>query len=229
VEGFAVVFAEGSPITREPFWNSLVLRAADSNALVFNDVFVPDERMLLPDAADDLEVAAFVQRASLVGLCWFQLMVGATYLGVASALVERVLAKRNVDTFQLAQLAIELEGAHQALIGSARELEDAAGAVESTYSKALCTRFLVQGAIERATNLAVELLGGLAFISSDEVPYLLAASRAICFHPISRAGAAPMLAQFLRESAAPSAAAQDPVAAIAAATVTAGDSDRIAA
>lgn len=59
---------------------------------------------------------------------------------------------------------------------------------------------LVQAAIERATNLSVELLGGMAFIASDEVAYLLAASRAICFHPISRSAATPLLAQFLRES-----------------------------
>ncbi len=227
VEGFAMVFTEGSPITRAPFWKTHVLRASDSNALVFDNVFVPDDRMLLPGADDDLEVAAFAQRASLAGLCWFQLMVGATYLGVASALVERLLAKRNVDDFQLAQLAIELEGAHQALIGSARELEEDGSADENAYNKALCTRFLVQGAIERATNLAVELLGGMAFISSDEVPYLLAASRAICFHPISRTAAAPMLAQFLRESAAPIVATRDPVATIVPSTVDKGD--RIAA
>jgi hypothetical protein len=65
---------------------------------------------------------------------------------------------------------------------------------------------MVQGTIERSTNLAVELLGGMAFIASDEVAYLLAASRAICFHPISRAAATPLLAAYLRDSAAAPAA-----------------------
>jgi predicted amino acid dehydrogenase/alkylation response protein AidB-like acyl-CoA dehydrogenase len=207
-EGFAMVINEGSPIAREAFWNTRILRASDSNALVFKDVFVPHERMLMPDAADDIEAAMLAQRAALAGLCWFQLMVGATYLGVASALVERLLAKRKSEDFALAQLAIELEGAHQALIGSARELEALEGADEAAYSRALCVRFLVQGAIERATNLAVELLGGMAFIGSDEVSYLLSASRAICFHPISRTAAAPMLAEFLRGPAEATAPAQ---------------------
>lgn len=201
VEGFAVVFSEGSPIGREPFWKTRILGASDSNALVFKDVFVPAERMLMPDSADDMEVAMLTQRASLSGLCWFQLMVGATYLGVASALVERLVGKRNVDDILLAQLAIELEGAHQALTGCARDLENAELIDEDTYRRALCVRFLVQGAIERSTNLAVELLGGMSFISSDEVSYLLAASRAISFHPISRTAAAPMLAAHLRASA----------------------------
>lgn len=199
-QGFAVVFNDGSDVSRERFWNTPVLQAADSNALVFNEVFVPDERMLLAEVADD-EVAASAEETSLSGLCWFQLMVGGVYLGVASALVDLLLNKRNADDAQLAQLAIELEGAHQALMGTARELEEQRAADLAIYNKALCTRFMVQGAVERATNLAVELLGGMAFISSDEVAYLLAASRAICFHPISRSAATPLLSQFLRESA----------------------------
>lgn len=229
-DGFAMVINEGSPIAREAFWNTRILRASDSNALVFKDVFVPHERMLMPDAADDIEAAMLAQRAALAGLCWFQLMVGATYLGVASALVERLLAKRKSEDFALAQLAIELEGAHQALIGSARELEALERADEAVYSRALCVRFLVQGAIERATNLAVELLGGMAFIASDEVSYLLSASRAICFHPISRTAAAPMLAEFLRGPAETAAPAQtSPAAEANAADTDTDDSKRIAA
>jgi alkylation response protein AidB-like acyl-CoA dehydrogenase len=206
-QGFAVVFNDGTEVARERFWNTSVLQAADSNALVFNDVFVPDERMLLAEAVDDHAVAASAEETSLSGLCWFQLMVGGTYLGVASALVNMLLNKRNSDDAQLAQLAIELEGAHQALVGTARELEEQRAADLDIYNKALCTRFMVQGAVERATNLAVELLGGMAFIASDEVAYLLAASRAICFHPISRSAATPLLAAFLRESASPDAQA----------------------
>lgn len=205
-QGFAVVFNDGNGVSRERFWNTPVLQAADSNALVFEDVFVPAERMLLAEAVDDEAVAASAQETSLSGLCWFQLMVGGTYLGVASALVELLLKKRHTEDAPLAQLAIELEGAHQALVGAARDLEEQRAADEASYSKALCTRFLVQGTIERSTNLAVELLGGMAFIASDEVAYLLAASRAICFHPISRAAATPLLAAYLRDSAAAPAA-----------------------
>lgn len=199
-QGFAVVFNDGSQIERKPFWNTSILSAADSHALVFEDVFVPDERMLLAEGGDEA-VAESVEDTSLSGLCWFQLMVGGTYLGVASALVGLLLQKRATDDSTLALLAIELEGAQQALLGSARELEEQRAADAGTYAKALCTRFMVQRAIERSSDLAVEALGGMAFIASDEVAYLLAASRAICFHPISRTAAAPMLAGFLRDSA----------------------------
>ncbi len=200
-QGFAVIFAEGSGIQREPFWQTPILAASDSNALVFRDVFVPDDMVLLAEGADAEQAAAVAQAASLSGLCWFQLMVGASYLGVASALVERLLARQGLPDVHLAQLAIELEGAYQALLGTAGQLEQTPAADPALYSQALCSRFSAQAAIERASNLAVELLGGMGFIASGEIAYLLAASRAIGFHPVSRTAAAPLLADYLRASA----------------------------
>lgn len=200
-QGFAVIFAEGSGIVRERFWQTPVLAASDSNALVFRDVFVPDDMVLLAEGEGAEQAAEVAQAASLSGLCWFQLMVGASYLGVASALVERLLSRRGVADLQLAQLAIELEGSYQALLGTASVLQQTPAADPALYSQALCTRFSVQAAIERASNLAVELLGGMSFIASDEVAYLLAASRAIGFHPVSRMAAVPMLADYLRQTA----------------------------
>jgi len=209
-QGFAVIFAEGSGIVRERFWQTPVLAASDSNALVFRDVFVPDDMVLLAEGEGAEQAAEVAQAASLSGLCWFQLMVGASYLGVASALVERLLGRRGVADLQLAQLAIELEGAYQALLGTASLLQQTDAADPALYSQALCTRFSVQAAIERASNLAVELLGGMSFIASDEVAYLLAASRAIGFHPVSRMAAVPMLAAHLRQPAEAAVSAGEP-------------------
>ena len=209
-QGFAVIFAEGSGIVRERFWQTPVLAASDSNALVFRDVFVPDDMVLLAEGEGAEQAAEVAQAASLSGLCWFQLMVGASYLGVASALVERLLGRRGVADLQLAQLAIELEGAYQALLGTASQLQQTDAADPALYSQALCTRFSVQAAIERASNLAVELLGGMSFIASDEVAYLLAASRAIGFHPVSRMAAVPMLADYLRQTAEAAVSAGEP-------------------
>ncbi|PTU73146.1 acyl-CoA dehydrogenase family protein [Pseudomonas mangrovi] len=209
-QGFAVIFAEGSGIVRERFWQTPVLAASDSNALVFRDVFVPDDMVLLAEGEGAEQAAEVAQAASLSGLCWFQLMVGASYLGVASALVERLLGRRGVADLQLAQLAIELEGAYQALLGTASLLQQTDAADPALYSQALCTRFSVQAAIERASNLAVELLGGMSFIASDEVAYLLAASRAIGFHPVSRMAAVPMLADYLRQTTETAVSAGEP-------------------
>jgi hypothetical protein len=48
-------------------------------------------------------------------------------------------------------------------------------------------RYAVQGAIERVTFQAAELPGGIAFLTSNDVVWLLASARALAFHPPSRA------------------------------------------
>lgn len=54
----------------------------------------------------------------------------------------------------------------------------------------LLVRYSVQAAIDRAACLAVELLGGNAFIASPEVAYLFSATRGLSLHPPARAAAA---------------------------------------
>ncbi|HYL05012.1 MAG TPA: acyl-CoA dehydrogenase, partial [Thermoanaerobaculia bacterium] len=61
----------------------------------------------------------------------------------------------------------------------------------------LFVRFAVQQAIERVAAHAAELLGGMAFITSPDVAYLLAASRALAFHPPSRLSVAAALDGYL--------------------------------
>ena len=60
----------------------------------------------------------------------------------------------------------------------------------ATLAAALVSRFAVQDAIYAAVNMAVELLGGMAYIGSSDVAYLAAAAHAIAFHPPSRASMA---------------------------------------
>ncbi len=49
----------------------------------------------------------------------------------------------------------------------------------------ILVRYAVQAALDRATALAFELRGGMAFIESPEIAYLLAAARPLVFHPPS--------------------------------------------
>jgi len=51
-----------------------------------------------------------------------------------------------------------------------------------TLARILLVCYAVQAAISRATSLAVELLGGMTFIRSAEISYLLAAARPLCVH-----------------------------------------------
>jgi hypothetical protein len=112
------------------------------------------------------------------GFLWFELLISSAYLGITSALVERVLLSGRGGPSERVTLATEVEGAMAALEGIARGM--VAGERDNhELGRLLLVRYAVQAAIDRATCLAVELLGGNAFISSSEVSYLFPAARGL--------------------------------------------------
>ena len=152
--------------------------------------------------------SAALDATQISGFLWFELLVTASYLGVASALVERVLCGKRGSALEQTMLGIELEGGMAALEGIARSMAERTSSSrgasdtvnprnEDELGRMLFVRYLVQGVIERATQQAVELLGGMAFVGSSEVSYLLSAARALAFHPPSKSAIAQELAGHL--------------------------------
>ena len=139
-----------------------------------------DSKMLLysgpPDSLDEIQTR---------GLMWFQLLISASYLGVATGLAEKVVASKRASYAELARVGIELEGAMVTLTGLALAIESR-NASDHALAQALFARYSVQQAIERATSLAFELMGGLDFARSRDASYLVAAARGLSFHPPSR-------------------------------------------
>jgi alkylation response protein AidB-like acyl-CoA dehydrogenase len=72
---------------------------------------------------------------------------------------------------------------------------------EPLLARALAMRFAAQGTIETVAMRCAELLGGLAFIGSSEVAYLLCAARALAFHPPTRLQAMRALDEYARGGA----------------------------
>ena len=106
----AVVTADSPGLERREFWSSEVLAGAESDEVVLSDVFVP-ERLITyfgrhGETSDPLR-AAFV---------WFELLIAASYLGVASALAERVFVSPRSTNTVIAAIATDLEGAMLALL-----------------------------------------------------------------------------------------------------------------
>jgi hypothetical protein len=58
-------------------------------------------------------------------------------------------------------------------------------------------RFATERAIERVVMSAAAALGGMSFIESPEIAYLLGATRALAFHPPARATTAGPIARYL--------------------------------
>jgi alkylation response protein AidB-like acyl-CoA dehydrogenase len=186
-----LVPGDAAGVTRHPFWGTDILAAAQSEEVRLKDVFVPDRLVIRatredPARLDDLQTAAFV---------WFELLVTAAYVGVGSELVERVLSGARGSVSDRASLAIALESAVELTEGAARAVDEGVFGDEAV-ARVLVTRYAVQRALAAAGDLAVELLGGIAFISSPEIAYLSAAARPLGFHPPSRTSTAQALVDY---------------------------------
>jgi alkylation response protein AidB-like acyl-CoA dehydrogenase len=186
----AVVPADSEGLTRKPFWKSTVLRGAESEELILSNVQISDKQLFFPEVEESLDAV------EAGGFLWFELLVAASYLGVASALVEKVISAGRGDAGERIQLALDIEGAMSSLEGVARAMQTGDRG-EAILVQSLFVRFAVQQAIARVSAHAAELLGGMAFIGSPDVAYLLAASRALAFHPPSRISVAPALDGYL--------------------------------
>jgi alkylation response protein AidB-like acyl-CoA dehydrogenase len=186
-----LVPAQSQGIWRKRFWGTSVLVAAESDELVLEDVRVPDRLVFRMDSDghDRLD------RLQTKGFIWFELLISASYLGMASALVERAVQRRK-EPVEEVRLVSELEGAMSALEGVTCAMERGERG-DDLLARTLFTRYSVQEAVARAAYGAAEALGGMGFIQSPEVAYLLSASRALAFHPPSRVAVSGALAEYL--------------------------------
>jgi alkylation response protein AidB-like acyl-CoA dehydrogenase len=186
----ATIPADAPGIKVNPCVDRWVLGGSETNEVVLTGVEVPNEYISYFGNAEELNSA--ISKAFLI----FELFVSACYLGVASALVERVLVGKKGTAVERLSLVTEVEGAMTALEGNAQTImqgQDDPAAV----AKSLFVRYFVQHAIERASTRATELLGGMAFMGSGEAACLYAAARALAFHPPSRVSIAPALDNYL--------------------------------
>ncbi|MDB5502871.1 MAG: acyl-CoA dehydrogenase [Tardiphaga sp.] len=189
---FAVLLipAKSDGIERQPFWKNHILGGAESDEVILTNVTVPEQLAWVTERSGEMDPI------QICGFIWFELLITASYLGIASALAERAIAAQRGHHADRSLLGIELDGAMTALEGVACHMM--AGQIGADLlGRMLLVRYAAERAIERATDLAVALLGGIAFIQSAEVSYLLAASRGLSFHPPSRGSMSEALAAHL--------------------------------
>jgi len=155
-------------------------------------VFVPEALIFYPqdgESMDPIQARGFV---------WFELLISASYLGAASNLAERAITRGRGTDEDRAGLAIDLEtmaAALEQVASVATTIDDN----DALLARALYVRFATERAIERVVMSAAAALGGMSFIQSPEIAYLLGATRALAFHPPSRAAAAGPIARYLAD------------------------------
>jgi alkylation response protein AidB-like acyl-CoA dehydrogenase len=189
--GFLMLPADTPGVSIHPFWSSFALAGAQSHEVRLTDVFVTEEQVIKPDPA----LADELDQLQTVGLIWFEMAVCAAYTGIASALVSRVLDRGRGSVTERAALAVRIETAAALTEGLARRVMDEE-VDNDGLAQSLVTRFAVQDAVCQTVNQAVEMLGGMAYVSSPDVAYLAAASHAIAFHPPSRGSIAAGLVDY---------------------------------
>lgn len=186
----ALIPAKAKGIERRKFWDSWILAGAESDEIILDKVLVED-KLVFP-----LIEKGKIEPTQISGLLWFELLISASYLGIASALVEKVINYGKGIPSEVALLGIETEGAMAALEGIALSM-NVNKKDNDLLGQMLFVRYSVQRAIERSTTLAVELLGGMPFVKSSEVSYLYSAARALAFHPPSRISMCEHLTNFM--------------------------------
>lgn len=184
--------ADSPGVTVEKFWLSNVLAGAESDEVRLTDVFVPTDLVIqtapdAPDRLDDLQT---------IGFAWFEMLATSVYVGATSALVEQALAKGRGTVTDRAQAAIQLESAVALVENAARAIGDGLTG-DAAVSAVLVARYAVTQALREAADMAAELLGGIAFIRSPDIGYLIAAVRALAYHPPSRTAMAEALVDYL--------------------------------
>ncbi len=179
-------------ISRHPFWASNVLAGAESDEVRLTDVLVEEELIVRTESSPD----GTLDDLQTMGFIWFELLISASYLGMASSLVERTFANKRGSLTDRAALGARLETATLLLEGAARAVM-AGKADNDSLADVLMSRYGAQDAIGDATRQAVEMLGGMAFIGGGDVSYLAAACQCLAFHPPSRSSLAPSLVSYL--------------------------------
>ena len=182
-----LVPANAAGLARERYWNNWLLGGAESDMIVLNDVTL-EERLVYP-----LADSGNIEAAQISGFLWFEILLSATYLGVATELIQRTIDSGKGSAADRTRLGIEIEGAWAALEGIARCMM-ANPRDQRELARMLFVRYAVQGAIERATALAFELLGGIAFSQSSDLSYLFNSAHALGLHPPSRSSMVEELA-----------------------------------
>lgn len=182
-------------ISVHPFWGSDILAGAESDEIRFTDVTVPQEFVVRPDLSDP----SGVDTLQAVGFIWFECIISAVYLGITSALVARVFQGERGSVAERAAVGVRLDTATCLVEGLARMIGQR-DSDNDALAKSVITRLAVQDAIGDAARQATELLGGMAFISSPEIAYLLAASQPLAFHPPSRTAIGQSLSDYFAGS-----------------------------
>ncbi|MFE6862255.1 hypothetical protein [Nocardia sp. NPDC057668] len=189
--GIAVVAAGSPGLYPSRSWNSPLLRATETEELVLTGA--PAAALLFGSEAAQPDIERIAQS-------WSSMLVVASYLGMATALMQRVLDLGVRDPGSFASAAAAVESSWSALLFACREFDagarDTAAAVRIMY-----VRCALRDNLSRIAAHLIESMGAGAFGDNFEMPYLAGCLHALALHLPSRGRIASHLYEFHRSGA----------------------------
>jgi alkylation response protein AidB-like acyl-CoA dehydrogenase len=181
--GIAVVDTSLKGIGTRLSWPGEILASADSHCLVFDGVVIPADHVLAPkDASQAANATRMAVAHGEIGLsCLFQILVSASYLGMASRLCEIALKRRGGTPAQRVEILSWLETAAMAVYRLA-QVADTREISGYLLGQSMLLALNAAAQIERAVSATARALGGGAYLSNREAQYLVLTSRCLEFH-----------------------------------------------
>ena len=167
-------------------WRAMGMRGTGSNTVILEDVFVPEEAVVLRRPQSEYHGVWNVVLTVAMPL------IMSVYVGIAdaaTAIVREKTAKRRDDAnlpYLLGEMAnahATAELAHADMVATANDL-DFEPAVENA-DRILIRKTIVTNAAEQTVSKAMEALGGPAFLRATGLERLFRDVHAARFHPLS--------------------------------------------
>jgi alkylation response protein AidB-like acyl-CoA dehydrogenase len=189
-----LVPASSEGVRIEDFWTTPVLAGAESDAVVLTDVEVPEALVV----RTDMVPGGALDATHRLGFIWFELLMTASYAGIAAGLVEEALGNVRAPDGEVVRCWAQLRTTLAAL-GSIADALDSGPSTpgdrvdDSLLGEVLLVRYQLQDALPRLAATCAEALGGMAFIRSADLAHRLASLQCLAFHPPARNRAAAAL------------------------------------
>ncbi|MCW0213885.1 MAG: acyl-CoA/acyl-ACP dehydrogenase [Pseudonocardia sp.] len=194
----AVVLHAGVPlsspgITLVETWDTLGMRGTASHSLVFEDVFVPTEKIV------GRRPYGVLTGPLLVAAIHFAPLAAAAYLGVADgacAETARVLAGRGGERpRQLGEMRARLRVAWWALLAAVEEIGPDPAADDDVLATVMTAKRHAVLEARAVVDLALEAVGGAAFFRTSPLERAYRDVRGGPFHPLTPEATLALLAR----------------------------------
>jgi alkylation response protein AidB-like acyl-CoA dehydrogenase len=171
------VIFNGSPgLSVTPLWTSSPLSAAQTHEVIFENVFVPSELMMVSDVEDP------DGRNEKSGYVLFGLIITAGYVGAATRLALKLADRADFTDADFVELFSPVEGVWRALRMIAARYDEGDRS-DDLFADLLWIRLGLRDQLQTSVARLVSRVGGVAFATDPEVAYLASCISAYSFHP----------------------------------------------